>query len=487
MSPASGPGRDRDTTTWGVARGHHDNDRDGEAAPLSTGVLDDLVEPMTAQVGGEVPGRLTRAGAGRRPGDLPDPRGVPTPLAPSSPAFPPPAMPDHDRPASLRSKWLLVVGIALVAFNLRTALASVGPLVDDIRAATGLSSPAVGLLTTLPLLAFGLLSLLAASVGRRLGLERSIGVGLVLIIVGTALRAAPQTAWLFVGTGLMGVGVALGNVLVPALAKRSFPTSPGPITSVYSSMMGVGATLAAGLSVPLAGVVGWRGTLGLWALPGLAALALWGPRMTRVTAARGAGQRGSLGRVVRSPMAWQVAFYMGLQSMSFYVILAWLPALLQSQGVSASGAGGLLALSQVTGIVGSAVIPVWASGSRDQRTVVWVLAGGEAAGLAGLLLTPPEWAVVWVLLLGFVLGGTFALALTFLAVRTDEAETAAALSGMAQSVGYLLAATGPPLFGVLRDATGGWTAALIGLFGVLAVKTLAGVPAARPGTVGGAR
>jgi CP family cyanate transporter-like MFS transporter len=392
-------------------------------------------------------------------------------------------MSETDASAGLRSQWVLVAAIALVAFNLRPALASVGPLVEAIRAGTGLSSSALGLLTTLPLLAFGFLSLFASRVSRRIGLEGAIGVGLLLITVGTALRAAPQTALLFAGTGLLGVGVALGNVLVPALAKRSFPSNPGPITSLYSSMMGVGATLAAGLSVPLAGEVGWRWALGLWALPGAAALAVWAPRMTGHTVRRRGADLGALAALVRAPVAWQVAFYMGLQSTSFYVLLAWLPALLQSQGVSEGGAGGLLALSQVTGIAGSAVIPVWAGGRRDQRVIVWSLAGGEAVGLAGLLLTPPGWAVAWVLLLGFVLGGTFALALTFLVVRSDDAETAAALSGMVQSVGYLLAALGPPVVGALRDATGGWRMPLVVLFGVLAAKTLAGVPAGRPATV----
>jgi CP family cyanate transporter-like MFS transporter len=388
-------------------------------------------------------------------------------------------MPEENPSGSLRSNGLMVAAIALVAFNLRPALASVGPLVQDIQADTGLSSSALGFLTTLPLLAFGFLSLFAASVSQRMGLERAIGVGLVLILVGTALRASPGTALLFVGTGVLGVGVALGNVLVPALAKRTFPTRPGPITSLYSSMMGVGATLAAGFSVPLAGAVGWRWALGLWALPALAALAFWVPRMGSATVRRRGTPWGALGRVVRSPVAWQVAVYMGLQSMSFYVLLAWLPAFLQSQGVSETGAGGLLALSQVTGILGSALVPVWAGQKRDQRSIVWTLALGEAAGLAGLLFTPPAWAPVWVLLLGFVLGGTFALALTLLIVRTDRVEMAGALSGMAQSVGYLLSAAGPPAFGAFHDLTGAWTLPLAGLFGVLIGKTFAGVPAAR--------
>lgn len=379
---------------------------------------------------------------------------------------------------------MLVFAIALVAFNLRPALASVGPLVEEIQSATGLSSSAVGFLTTLPLLAFGFLSLVASGVSERMGLDRAIGLGLLLIAGGTALRAAPGTALLFVGTGVMGVGVAMGNVLVPALAKRSFPRKPGPITSLYSSMMGVGATLAAGLSVPLAGVVGWRWSLGLWAVPAVGALVVWLPRLGGNGVPRNGGSRGNVGRVARSPVAWQVAAYLGLQSMSFYVLLAWLPAFLQSQGVSASGAGGLLALSQITGIAGSAVVPIWAGGRSDQRPMVWALAGGEAVGLAGLLFTPPGWAAAWVLLLGFVLGGTFALALTFLAVRAADPETSGALSGMAQSVGYLLSAGGPPAFGAVHDVTGGWTLPLAGLFGVLAAKTVAGIPAALPRVIG---
>ena len=171
--------------------------------------------------------------------------------------------------------------------------------------------------------------------------------------------------------------------------------------------------------------------------------------------------------------------------MSFYVLLAWLPAFLQSQGVSESGAGGLLALSQVTGIVGSAAIPIWAGGRADQRLLVWILAAGEGVGLAGLLFTPASWAAAWVLLLGFVLGGTFALALTFLAVRAEDSQTAGALSGLAQSVGYLLAAGGPPAFGALHDLTGGWSVSLAGLFVVLVGKTVAGLPAALPRVIGG--
>lgn len=382
-------------------------------------------------------------------------------------------------------RWLLVLGIALVALNLRPALASVGPLVVDIRAATGLSNPAIGLLTTLPLLAFGFLSAFTSVLSRRVGMERALAIGLVLIAAGTALRAAPAVAALYAGTIVLGVGVALGNVLLPALAKRHFPSRSGGITSLYSSMMGLGATAAAGLSVPLAAALGWRGALGIWVVPVLIALAAWVPQILR-RPVQGAVRRGlGLGALGRSPLAWQIALFMGLQSLTFYVVLAWLPDLLQSRGMTEAAAGGLLALSQATGVAGTAIVPVWAGQVRDQRGIVWGLTLLEAVAWAGLLIPGLGLESVWVGLLGFILGGTFGLALTFLVLRSADAESAGELSGMAQSVGYLVAAAGPPIFGWLRDVSGGWTIPLWFLVAVLAGKLAAGLPAGRRVEVGG--
>lgn len=379
-------------------------------------------------------------------------------------------------------RWLLVLGIVLVALNLRPALASVGPVVPELRADTGLSNTAVGLLTTLPLLAFGCLSILAALVGRRVGVERALAGALVLVAAGTALRGAAPVVALYVGTGLLGIGVALGNVLLPALAKREFPRHSGPITSLYSSMMGLGATAAAGLSVPLAGLLGWRGALAVWTFPALLALLVWAPQLRRESPVR-VGRPTTPGALRRSPLAWQIAFYMGLQSLSFYVVIAWLPDLLQGRGFDEAAAGWLLALSQATGILGTAVIPLWAGRRADQRAIVWTLGLLELAGLAGLLFMGTAWAWLWVALLGFILGGTFGLALTLLVLRAADAESTAALSGLAQSVGYLVAATGPTLFGLLHDLTAGWTVPLLFLVGILVAKVASGLPAGRPRVV----
>ena len=379
-----------------------------------------------------------------------------------------------------RRRWFLVAGIVLVALNLRPALAGVGPLVADIRLSTGLSNTALGLLTTLPLLAFGVVSAFTAVVTRRLGVEGALGLALSLIGVGVAVRSAPSVGLMFGGTIVLGVGIALGNVLLPALVKRDFAERQGPMTALYSSAMGLGAAVAAGVSVPLASAIGWRGSLGLWAALAVLALVVWLPQLRRSAPPRRRGTvLDSLRVLGRSRLAWAVALFMGLQSLTFYVVLAWLPDLLQGRGLAPEAAGWMLALSQAAGIAGSAAVPLWAGRLRDQRRIVWALAAVEAVAIGGLLAPVVGLESLWVSLLGFVLGGSFGLSLLFLAIRADTPETAAALSGMAQSVGYLVAAVGPFAFGAIHDLSGGWTLPLLSLAVVLVAKVTAGLPAAR--------
>jgi MFS transporter, CP family, cyanate transporter len=210
---------------------------------------------------------------------------------------------------------------------------------------------------------------------------------------------------------------------------------------------------------------------------------VWLPQMRPAPDAHGAPSRVTFAVLGRSLLAWQVALFMGFQSLTFYVLVAWLPDLLQSRGVSDAAAGGLLALSQAMGMVGSAVVPVWAGATRDQRAIIWWLALLEAVGLVGLALFGDTLAWLWVSLVGFVLGGTFGLALILLVLRAGDAETTGRLSGMAQSVGYLIAASGPPVFGWLHDVTDGWRVPLAFLVAVLVAKLVSGLPAGRPGTV----
>ena len=383
---------------------------------------------------------------------------------------------------------LLVVGIVLLAVNLRPALTGLTPLIGQIRADIGISYGVAGLLTALPLLAMGLLSPIASLLAHRFGMERVLLASMLVLAAGILLRSAGAVTALFLGTAVLGAAIAIGNVLLPGLVKREFPERVGLMTSTYSTALAVSAAIAAGASLPLADQVGigWRASLGSWALLALVAAVAWLPQMrsARPANASPADSQGVNGPW-RSALAWQVTLFMGLQSLGYYVVLTWLPEILQEQaGISASLAGWMLALAQAVGIASIFLAPVLAGMRPSQHGVVVVAVALTGAGALGLLLAAETATALWVMLLGLGQGACFSLALTFFALRAPDSEHAAALSGMAQSVGYLLAAVGPFLFGLLRDTTHAWTVPLALLFAVAVCLLLTGLGAARDAHVG---
>ncbi|MGI9047873.1 MAG: CynX/NimT family MFS transporter [Rubrobacteraceae bacterium] len=390
------------------------------------------------------------------------------------------------KPSRLRA-GLSVAGIVIAAANLRGALTSVGPLVGKIRSDTGISSGAAGLLTTLPLICFAALSLLAPALARRFGMRRVLTGSLLLLAAGIALRSAPPVAALFSGTVVLGLAIAVGNVLLPSLVKRDFPAHIGLLTGVYITVMNTGAALGSGVSVPLAyqGDFGWRGALGVWAILALAAAVVWlflmradGPMGS--PAPRGASyEERSYGGLWKSPLAWQVTLFMGLQSVVFYASIAWLPEILQSDGLSAAQAGWMVSLMQFVGIPAALFAPILAGRLPSQRGLLVAAALLSGAGILGLLFSGGTATALWVSLLGLGQGASISLALILFALRTTDATEAAALSGMAQSGGYLLAATGPFLFGVLHDLTQSWSLPLALLFAVAVGLLFAGLGAGR--------
>jgi len=375
------------------------------------------------------------------------------------------------------------LGIVLLAANLRPALTGVAPLIGEIRADTGISHGVAGLLTTLPLLAFALLSPVAPRLARRFDLERVLFASLLVLAAGILLRWAGAVTPLFLGTAVLGAAIAVANVLLPGLIKREFPDRAGLMTSVYTTSLGISAALAAGVSFPLARLdgVGWRGALAVWAIPALLAAVAWLPQLGRSDRPADAGGRSSpaIRDLWRSPLAWQVSLFMGLQSLGYYVTLTWLPEILQAGGMSAARAGWMLGLSQAVAIPAMFLAPVLAERRPSQHGVVVVAAATASAGVLGLLIAGSTGTTLWVVLLGLGQGASFSLALTLFALRAPDPEHAATLSGMAQSVGYLLAAGGPFFFGVLRDATGSWTVPLILLMAVTVCLLAAGLGAAR--------
>ncbi|EGV45062.2 MFS transporter [Bizionia argentinensis JUB59] len=376
------------------------------------------------------------------------------------------------------SRTLLLAGILFVAINLRPALSSIGPLIDMIRQDIGLSDTLLGLLTTLPLIAFGVVSTITPLFTKRFGIGNTLLGALILLASGILIRSSGGIFELYLGTILLGIAIAFGNVLIPALIKRNFPHKAGLVTSLYSGIMSLGASFAAGLSVPLAMELnlGWRGSLGIWAVLAILAIIIWIPNIKRInrTPPRRSFKE-AMKKLSGSKLVWKLALYMGLQSMAFYVILAWLPAILFDRGFDASYAGWMLSLSQATGIIGAIFIPIWAGSRKDQRLVILSLVIVEVIALIGLMIPGMGLTELWVGMIGMVLGGTFGLALLLIVLRSDDAETAAELSGIVQSIGYFIAATGPFIVGVIYDLTHVWNYALVLLLVVALIKLTMGI------------
>jgi CP family cyanate transporter-like MFS transporter len=377
---------------------------------------------------------------------------------------------------------MLLVGILLIAANMRASITVVGPLLSTIVRAYGLSGAEAGVLTALPLLGFAACSPYAPRLARRVGMERALLAAMLLLIVGLVIRSLAWAPALFAGTLLLAAGIAVANVLLPAFVKAHYAARQSTLTSLYATTMGLLAAIASGVAVPLASALpaGWRTALAVWGVLVVLSVALWLPRARRAPAAGPVGAPAPL--PWRSRVAWQVTAFMGLQSFGFYVMIGWLPSLLAAHGVGARAGGLELFAYQLVSLATSLALPVIADRRADHRALAAATAACCAVGYLGLLLAPGI-SLVWVLLAGCGTGPALVLALSFMALRAEEAGQAAALSAMAQSVGYLLAAAGPFLFGSLHALSGGWSASLLLLLAsalmLLAVGLRAGTPGAR--------
>ncbi|KKI89153.1 transporter [Bacillus sp. SA1-12] len=380
---------------------------------------------------------------------------------------------------------LFIAGIVLVAFNLRPAITSLGPLLGMIQDDVKLAHWSAGLLMSLPLIVFAIMSPLVPKIAAQLTNEKTLLIGLAALLIGITIRSIPMIFSLFTGTLLVGLGIAIGNVLLPAIVKDKFPKRFGLMTSVYSTSMGLIASLASGISVPLAANfnLGWQGAQIVWVLPVIIALIVWAflfkynqsdPSIFRQ-------RQGTQSKQMwRTPLAWQIAIFMGFQSFLFYVTISWLPEILHSHGVSLATAGWLLSFTQLVGLPASFFIPVLAGRFESQVWIAFMLSICSVLGYSGLLFgSAYPILIVSIILIGIALGGSFPLALSYIGLRARNGQQAAELSGMAQSTGYVLAAVGPLVIGYLYDVTHMWTAPIIMLMVVSIVVMIFGMLSGR--------
>ncbi|MFJ8233868.1 CynX/NimT family MFS transporter [Streptomyces sp. NPDC094448] len=440
--------------------------------------------------------RTTAPAAVRTPSGA---RPVPGPVDPAPPAS-----------TASRSVWfrrLVMVAVVLAALNLRPAITGLGALLEEVRAGLGMSGAVAGILTSVPAVTFAVFGIAAPRLARRHGPAVVVCAGMAAIAAGLLIRPyAGGTPGFVAATALALIGIAVSNVLMPVIVKRYFPDRVGTMTGLYSMALAIGTSTAAAATVPLTGALGgdWRTGLAVWGLLAAVAVLPWvlvvrsrgrhpdtapvpaapapvpAPAVSTAPAAPGAGR--PAGSIVRSPTAWALAGFFGLQATGAYITMGWLPQIFRDAGVPASTAGLLLAVTMVMGVPLAFVIPRLAARFRTQGPIAAVLGLSGLAGYTGLLLAPAEGAWAWALLLGLS-NCAFPLALTMIGMRSRSAAGTVRLSAFAQSTGYLISIPGPLLVGVLYEHTGSWGLPVALMAGLLVPQIVLGTLAGRDRTI----
>ncbi len=365
--------------------------------------------------------------------------------------------------SSAAARFLLGVSLVLIAFNLRPVFSSASALLPEIKTELGLSSLGASLLTTLPVVCLGAFSPVGPRLAQRIGAERTLLGVLILLALGTALRGLSSVPLLFIGTALAGASIAVGNVLLPGLVKRDFADRAALMTGFYTMALCAGAASAAGFTLPLEHILGdsLSSALAAWGLPALIVGIIWLPQVLS-TKSQVKRSGFSVQGLWRDRLAWQVTLFMGLQSALAYCVFGWLVPILRERGVDGFTAGAIVSVSVMVQAAACLVAPQIAVRGKDQRLINASLCAVAVVALLGLLFAPLSTIWVWAVLQGIGQGGLIAVAMTTIVLRSRDPHVAAHLSGMAQCVGYLLAAIGPLVVGLIRGWTGSfaWSAVL---------------------------
>ena len=390
---------------------------------------------------------------------------------------------DRVAPDRRTAQAVKLATILVIAANLRPTITAYGSVVGLIGTDTGLRPAALGVLGAIPLLAFAVVSPVVHQLSRRIGPDRAVLVATAVLILGTVLRSLPgPTVSLWLGTVILGAAIAVANVTVPVIVRRDFAHEVPRVTGLYSAVLGITAAFASGLTLPIAQRTGWRVAIGVWGALSVLALVGWlgrlrldpPPPLSRVRTR----PRSADASMWTSAVAWQVTALMATQAMSFYLLVTWLPTIEISLGFDPVTAGWHSFVYQVSGIVAGLAVTTLMRGRRDHRAVGVGISLALVVAITGLLLVPGL-SPLWLVLAGTSGGSSLVLALTLVGERARTSDDASRLSGMAQSIGYLLAAAGPIGAGLLFDATGSWTPALVAVIIIGATQLLVALFAGR--------
>ncbi|MEB7840000.1 MFS transporter [Mammaliicoccus sciuri] len=365
-----------------------------------------------------------------------------------------------------KQSLILFIGILLIGASLRAPITSVGIALPSIKDTLNLSNTSVSLITIIPLLSFAVISLFAAKISHKFGLERTVFGALILICIGIALRAITGVSWLYVGTILIGVGIAFGNVLTPGIIKMNFPLRIGIMTGYYTVVMNIFGSVSSYVTAPLVKHFNYNIAISLIGIVTFIGIITWSFQLNKHDTVNSSQTTTNI-NVWKSPLSWQITLLMGGQSMIFYSLINWLPEFLLSYGTPINEAGIYLSILQLAIIPLTFVTPIFAEKMKNQVLITFVTGLLFVLGILMLMLQP-NWAFLGIILIGVASGLAFGLVNTFFGLRTENGLTAAKLSGMSQSVGYLFAAIGPLLFGILHDATNSWNMS----FGILLVTSI---------------
>lgn len=381
---------------------------------------------------------------------------------------------------------LILLAILLIGATLRSPISSIGPLVPFFREDLGISNATVGFLNTLPLLAFGLFSPFIPKISSKLGMEVSLMIAMAVLFAGIMLRATDGVAMLILGTALIGLSIAVGNVLSPGLINATFPFHLGIMTGLYSVSMNLVSALSSGVSVSVAlsPQFDWRFAMQMWGIfPAIAVLVF----LLRLPVIQSEKKKvfaevdsSPTEKMWKSKLAWSVTFFMGLQSLIPYSLFAWLPVILTTKGFTEAEAGWLMTIYQIGLLPTTFIAPILAAKMTSQRGIAFSSGLLFFVGLLGVSLVSSNWVIPFLILIGIGAGTSFSIAVMFFSLRTNSVDQASQLSGMAQSIGYLLAAMGPLLLGGVSEITGGWTTPLILLMITAILISFFGLYAGKP-------